>query len=255
MASNRKVRFKAGIPAVVHYRGRDYPCNAHDLSRTGVMLMGGIPWPANERVSFRLDTPTGDLHVELSGRVARVSEDKDQTGTALALEFGSITREERLGLESILQRLIEGKTPGPLSDINPASPVMEIRKALEAIAVPQRTSLALRALDSQEREMLLHDAHPLVLDSLARNPHLLESELLALLNNINLMSRTLEQIAADARWKNHPAIMAEVISHVRTPLPLAEQLVPQLSMQTLRLLMHKPNLHANIRNKLRHKLL
>ena len=76
MASDRKVRFRAGIPAVVHYRGRDYTCTAHDLSRTGVMLLGGIPWPADEIVQFRLDTPNGDLYVELSGRVARVSADQ-----------------------------------------------------------------------------------------------------------------------------------------------------------------------------------
>ncbi|MBD3868237.1 MAG: PilZ domain-containing protein [Acidobacteria bacterium] len=255
MAPERKTRFKAGIPAVVHYRGRDYSCTAHDLSRTGVMLLGGIPWPSDESVRFRLDAPTGDLHLELSGRVARVSEDKDRKGTALALEFDSITQNERLELEAILQRLIEGQAPGLLAGINPGSPEREIRNALEAIPVSERSSLALRSLRPPDREILIHDGHLLVLDALARNPHLLESELLALLKNINLLSRTVEQIAANGRWKNRPDVLFEIICHVRTPLPLAENLVPQLSRPKLLLLRQKPNLHANIRNKLRNLLL
>lgn len=255
MAPDRKVRFRAGIPAVVHYRGRDYPCTAHDLSRTGVMLQGGIPWPADETVDFRLDAPNGKLQVELSGRVARVSEDKSGDGTALALEFGDITHEERLGLESILQRLIERSPPGLLSGINPGSPALEIRNALESIPVSERKSLALTALRSQDREILVHDPHPLVLDSLARNPHLLQSELLALLKNTHLMSRTLEQVAGFQRWRDRTEVVVEIIGHVRTPLPLSEKLLPSLPMPALRLLMQKPNLHASIRNKLRHRLL
>ncbi len=255
MAPDRKVRFKAGIPAVVHYRGRDYPCTANDLSRTGVMLVGGIPWPADETVSFRLEAPSGDLQAELSGRVARVSEHEDNSSTALALEFDSITQEERLRLESILQRLIERNPPGPLSHINPGSPAREIRNALGLIPVPLRTTIAIRSLSSSEREILLHEVHPLVLDSLARNPHLRESELLALLDNIHLMSRTLEQIAASQRWKDKPDVLLEIICHVRTPLPLAEQMVQLLPLPALRLLNRRPNLHTVIRNKLRHMLL
>jgi hypothetical protein len=255
MASDRKTRFKAGIPAMVHYRGRDYTCTAHDLSRTGVLLIGGIPWPADEIVKFRLDTPQGDKHLEFTGRVARVSEDNEQNGTALALEFDSITREERLELEAVLQRLIEKPAPGLLSGINPGSPARDIHNALDQIPVAERTSLALRALKPPDREILLHETHPLVLDSLARNPHLLETELLALLQNIHLMSRTLEQIAANGRFKDKPDVLIGIICHVRTPLPLAEKLLPQLSKPKLILLRQKPNLHANLRNKLRHLLL
>ena len=97
MAEQRKTRFRAGIPAVVHYRGRDYPCRAHDLSRTGVMLLGGIPWPSDETVAFKLKAPSGDLYLELSGRVARVSEDGEGDGTALALEFGQLSSEDQQG--------------------------------------------------------------------------------------------------------------------------------------------------------------
>ena len=251
MAPNRKVRFRAGIPAAVHYRGREYPCTAHDLSRTGVMLLGGIPWPADEMVKFRLNTPNSDLHVELSGRVARVSESKSGEGTALALEFDRLSEGKKQDLESIIHRVIEGHSPTLLAGIEPDAPADEIRRGLDAIPLPHRISLASRTTQTREREILRNDIHPQVLEALARNPNLLESELHALLKSLHILPRTLEQISTDTRWNGKTGILTEIISHIRTPLPLADQLLNKLQRPALMQLMQKPGLNATILNRLR----
>ena len=252
MAPDRKVRFKAGIPAVVYYRSREYVCMAHDLSRTGVLLLGGIPWPSGETVQFRLDTPSGDLHLELSGRVVRVSEDKSGHGTALALEFSTLAEDEKQNLETILHRVIEGHSPTLLSEIDPDSPAREIQTGLGAIPLPHRIGLASRAISTRERELLRNDIHPQVLEALARNPNLLESELHALLKNIHILPRTLEQIATDTRWNDKQDVLVEIIAHIRAPLPLADRLLQKLSQPALRKLIRKPGLNSTILSKLRH---
>ncbi len=252
MATDRKVRFKAGIPAVVHYRAREYACMAHDLSRTGVLLLGGIPWPADETVLFRLDTPSGDLHLELSGRVARVAEDDSGHGTALALEFSNLAEDKKQYLETILHRVIEGHAPTLLSGINPDSAAREIQTCLGAIPLTHRIGLAARAINTRDREILRNDIHPQVLDALARNPNLLESELQALMKNTHILPRTLEQIATDTRWKDKQDILVEIIAHIRAPLPLANKLLQKLSPPAIRKLILKPGLNSTILNKLRH---
>jgi hypothetical protein len=255
MANSRESRFKAGIPAVFYYRENEYRCQAQNLSRTGVLLLGTVPSPASgETVRFRLDSHTGDLHLDLTGKVTRVIEDGTGNGTAVALHFGSLEENKREALETIIQRVIEGQSPDLLSGVPRDATARETREALNDIPVAHRISHATRTIQSKDREILLHDINPQVLEALARNPNLREPELYGLLKNTNLLSRTLEQISRDNRWKDKEDVLVEVIGHIRTPLPLADSLLQRLSRLALGKLAQKPGLSGPLLHKLRQKI-
>ncbi|GEM_PF-6707772 len=250
----RNARFRAGIPAIVHYRGNDYPCRAFDLSRTGVRLQGGIPWPSEPQVRFRLDTPAGDRQLELAGTVVRIQEGETDSETVLALEFQLHGSEEKRLLESILQRVIEGHAPNLLDDIDPADPVDRIRRKLSRIPLPHRVNLAGRTGHPRERGILMQDPDPKVLDSLTRNPNLLARELRLLLKNNQLLPRTLEIIAADSRWLHDMALLSDLLAHPRSTLALAEKHLGRLDRKALQALMRKPGLPPGLQAKLRRRL-
>jgi len=249
----RKARFKAGIPAVVHYRGRDYPCRAFDLSRSGVLLQGGIPWPADDQIDFRLDTPVGDRQLELVGRVVRIHEIEGDEETAIALEFKPQGAGEERLLESILQRVIEGHSPVLLGEINPGDTVEQIRKKLEQIPVAHRVGLATRSSIPHEREILRGDPDPGVLDALSRNPNVLEVEIRLLLKNKLLLPRTLAQIAADSRWLRNYDLLALAIAHHRATLPMAEKHLGRMPPPELQKLMRKPGVSPALLAELRRR--
>ncbi len=244
----RDTRFAAGLPARVHYRGVDYPCRAHDLSRSGALLRGGIPWPSELEVGFALLSGTGDLELELQGRVARIEEDPSDEGTVLAIEFVNLSPEQTDGLERLLSRVIEGHAPA-IDAVRPGTPPHEIRKVLEAIPLPHRVTLAARA-NPREREVLRHDIHPTVLESLARNPGLLVSEARALASSPHLMSTTLEILAADPRWQRDDEVRIAIAANPRVVAPLAEKVIASLGTLALRRLLASPSLNDELRVKI-----
>ena len=68
---SRGFRFQAGLPAVLRCGEEEYGCTAHDLSRTGVLLVGEVPLPAQTEVVITLRSQAGDLAQKFPGRVAR----------------------------------------------------------------------------------------------------------------------------------------------------------------------------------------
>ena len=254
ITTSRPHRFPIELAAELHYRGRAYSCGAHNLSRTGVLLVGQIPWPAEDEVDITLKSPTGDLELVLRGHPARIGEDDQDRGTQLALEFMDITEAQRGALEILLSRVIEGHTPGPLEGLRPGAPPQEVRKAIEAVPLTHRITLAGRATTPRERDLFRQDPHPLVLESLARNPSLIQAEACALASVPHLLPSTLEILAHDPRWTRDEEIRVLLSSHPRIALPLAERLVADLKPPVLKRIMRRSGVNPILREKLQKKL-
>ena len=71
-------RFRAALPAWLHGDGDErLACTAEDLSRSGVLLVGPLPEPAEPDVRLTVATPAGDVRLELDGRVVHVGRTAD----------------------------------------------------------------------------------------------------------------------------------------------------------------------------------
>lgn len=251
---SRQVRFAAGVPATLRYRGEEYACEAHNLSRNGALLKGAFPRPIDNAVEFSLRSPHGEISIDLlRGRVVRVSEEEDGQVICLGLEFLDLSDQDRDRLEKLIARLIEGHAPAQLEKLRPGAPAHEVRKALEAIPLAHRIALASHA-NPKERAFLKEDQHPKVLESLARNPNLLIAEARALLQSIHLIPSTLELLANDSRWKQDQELRILIATHKNTPVVLAERLVRDMPVPMLKQVMQRPGLNPTLRTKLTRRL-
>ena len=246
---SRGYRFQAGLPAVLEDRGGGLDCTAHDLSRSGVLLVGELPPLATEQVSVRVRSRTGDLEGRFGGRVVRVERDPDGDVTRLAIEFSALDAPQKELLERLLARVMEGLSPAALESVRPGAPPHEIRKALEAVPLPHRIALAARA-GPKEREILRHDPSPQVLEALARNPNLAPAEARALISNAQLLPSTLESLASDPRWTGDAEFRILIATHPRVPFPLAERIVAALPLSMLRPALARPALNPVLRDRI-----
>lgn len=251
----RQARFPADIPARVHHHGVDYACVARNLSRSGVLLEGGIPRTTDESLEFSLSTSAGSLEVRLRGRVARVSEGEGDVQTTFVLEFLDLAPESRQALDDLLARVIE-RPPHPGSGVESIHPGMspaEIRKILQGIPLPERIALAIRA-KPLEREFLQHDIHPAVLESLLRSPGISVGEVAALLPSPALSPAMLEKLSRDPRWERDIELKIALATHPRIPTPIAERIVDQLPADALRKVMKQPTVVPALRSKIIRRL-
>jgi len=225
--STRASRFRASLPACLSLPGRQVPCRAHDLSRSGVLLEGEIPAFPFAEVSLTIESPGGDLQFTTAGRVIRWDEDPQGVASVLGVEFIAVHQDDRPTLEALIARVVEGTSPAALQDLPERATSEQIREALGRIALPHRTALAVRA-NPKERGILIHDTQPSVIDALARNPGLLPHEAIALLRVPGLMPHTLEFMARDSRWAGNQQVMVMVITHRNTPLAAANQILAKM---------------------------
>lgn len=246
---SRAPRFHAALVAVLESPSGDLECEALDLSRTGALLEGGLPANLGDPVTVRIRSRAGDLEGRFAGKIARIEPDSDGGGQRIGVEFTGLGPEQGRILESLLGRLMEGLNPGSLQSLRPGAPSHEIRKALEAIPLAHRIALAARG-GPREREILRHDMQPQVLESLARNPNLLQSEALSLASNPQTISSTLEVLAADPRWAADWDIRVHVASHPRVPVALAERIVAGLPASALRKALARPSLLPALRDRI-----
>ena len=80
-------RFSASIPAFVYIDGVGHRCQAENLSRTGVLLVGDVPAPAEPGVMLTLTSPSGDLQLSTAVRVVHREKDSAGEGYRLGVEF------------------------------------------------------------------------------------------------------------------------------------------------------------------------
>jgi hypothetical protein len=250
-ASRGASRFLASLPAILHYRGHDYSCAAHNLSRTGVLLIGEVP-PSEGQVEITIRSPAGDLELRTPGCVQRIQAGADSMENQIGIEFREMPQGQRSTLESLISRVVEGVIPAALESLSEDSTDPEIREALTKVPLPHRVALAGRAMP-REREILLQDPSPQVLEALARNPNLLQHEARSLLRLHTLLPTTLE-VLAQSRWGADEEMKILIASHTRASFALAERLVASLSPEGVRKVLQRPGLNAGLRTKIVQKL-
>jgi hypothetical protein len=242
-------RFRTGILAELREDGQAFACEAHNISRNGVLLVGEIPVPSAQLVEFSLTAPTGNLTVRLSGRIIRVGPEPSGGGLAIALEFVDLDDAKRDDLELLLARILEAPPAGPLDSLKPGATPQEIKKALESIPLPQRMGLATRA-GLRDREFLRLDTHPAVLEALARNPSLTVAEARALATSAYLMPGTLDALSNDVRFRGDDEIRMAIAVHPRVSIGTAERVTADFKTPQLKKLLAKPGLNQRLREKL-----
>jgi hypothetical protein len=243
---SRGSRFAAGLPATVAVGDREIRCTAHNLSRSGVLLVGPLPIRPGGALEVRLRSPLGDKEVLVRGRVARAEKVEDGDENRIALSFIELTKEQHDAIEVLVARVVEGQAPAPIRNLKPGAPVEEVLRALDQIPLPHRIALATRA-GPKERDFLRQDRHPQVLEALARNPGLLPAEARVLAANREILPTTLELLAADPRWRRDVELKILLASHPRVSLPLAEKIIGKLGTPELRKLIQKPGIHPGLR--------
>ncbi len=243
----RAHRFEASLPAVLLHDGREYECRAENFSRSGLLLTGSPTWPDAAELTLILRSIAGDLQVPIQVRVVRKLASTDREASLLAVEFAEQDPKKREGIEMLLQRVIEGYgTAADLPAIPAGTPPHQVKKLLDSIPLPHRISLATRGSHA-EREILLQDHHPQVLEALARNPGLLPHEARALATSLHLSPPALAALAVDGRWSGDIELKILVVCHSRVSVPLAERMVAELPIPALRRALLKPSLNSFVR--------
>jgi hypothetical protein len=247
-AVRRGCRFPAGVEASFPDSGQVILCTAVNVSRSGALLVGSFPVPSADPLELTLKTPNGQLSLALRARIIRITRDS-HAQDQLALEFIDLDAARRDQLEIFLARLLEAPQPGPLESLRPGSPPQEIKKALEAIPLPQRIALAQRA-ELRQREYLRQDQHPAVLEAVVRNPNLTLPEARAIAGHLALPGSAVELLAADPRFRNDEELRIALATHPKVPLPIAERLTADLKPPQIRKLLAKPGVNPTLRDKL-----
>ncbi|MDX1644307.1 MAG: hypothetical protein R3244_08130, partial [Thermoanaerobaculia bacterium] len=120
---------------------------------------------------------------------------------------------------------------GAAGEMMGTSPIHRIN----AMNPRQRAMLATRA-GRTERQILLRDKSPLVLESLLNNPQIDSEDVLRIVRSSRVVAPTLQRIAGDARWSSNPEILAVIARHPKTPSVLATRLLPSLRTSDLRMM-------------------
>lgn len=242
-------RFRVGIPAEIRLPGGVSACEAHDLSRSGVQLVGSFEAVPGEKVDFALKTPTGNMVVELSGRVQRVEANPDDASVSVGVELVEMDASRRLALEALIARVLESPSATSFDHLKPNASPQDIKRALESIPLPQRISLSSRAA-AKERDYLRQDTNPAVLEALVRNPGLTVAEARLVAGSTHALPGTLDALAQDLRFKDDEEVRIAIASHPRVSLGTAEKVTAGLKLPQIKKLLAKPALNQTLREKL-----
>lgn len=117
------------------------------------------------------------------------------------------------------------------SETRGAAPIFRIQQ----MNPNEKARLATRA-GRQERQVLLRDSSPLVLQSLLSNPRIEAKDILRIVKSTHANGGLLKRIAEDARWGKNQEILAHVVRNPKTPPPLATRLVDRLRTSDLRMM-------------------
>lgn len=94
---------------------------------------------------------------------------------------------------------------------------------------------------------LRNDPEARVIAALLRNPHLIEDDVIRIINDEFIPPETLSSIGADYKWSHCYPVRLALVRNERTPLPLALSLVSKLRRQDLEMLIRAPQTPELIR--------
>jgi hypothetical protein len=124
------------------------------------------------------------------------------------------------------------------------SPELETREETETSGVApiyriqqmnpnEKARLATRA-GKQERQVLLRDSSPMVLQSLLANPRIEARDVVRIVKSTHVNGGLLKRIAEDGRWGKNQEILANIAKNPKTPPPLTARLMDRLRTSDLR---------------------
>jgi hypothetical protein len=166
--------------------------------------------------------------------------------------FQELSDAQRETLESLVARVVEGVSPAAIEALPHDASVRQIREALERIPAAHRAAIASRGA-AREREIMIQDPDPQVLDALARNPNLTPPELRTLLRSRQLLPRTLQHLCRDGRWTGTEEFKINIACHPNVPFSVAERLIESLGADAKRRALVQPGLNPALRMKLGQK--
>jgi hypothetical protein len=204
---------------------------------------------------------TGDgFELDFSGEVSGVSPTSaGGFATAILLTSWGLAEDERLqaalagsgapGTESPLQSQSRAGAPpsesepgegsaAAGSEPEPAVPQGETRGVspmhrIRAMNPNQRAMLARKA-DRVERQILLKDTSPQVLQALLNNPRIEGKDVLRLVQSTHTAAPVLKRVADDPRWGKSQEILAVIAKNPKTPAPQAIRMTDKLRTSDLR---------------------
>ncbi len=128
-------------------------------------------------------------------------------------------------------------------EVTGSSPIHQIR----AMNPNQKARLAMRA-SKTERQILLRENSPQVLQALIMNPRVVVKEVLQVVRSTHSDAGLLKRIAGDQRWNKNPEIQVSLVKNLRTSPELAMRLVPNLRTSDVRFL---AKMSSGVRESLR----
>ncbi len=136
-----------------------------------------------------------------------------------------------------------GGTSAPAGETRGTSPIHRIR----AMNPPQRTLLARKA-DRVERQILLKDNSPQVLQALLANPRIESKDVVRLVKSTHANAPLLKRVVEDGRWGKNQEILGLAAKNPKTPSPVALRLIEKLRTSDLRFM---AKLSSGVRENIR----
>lgn len=209
--------------------GFESPSEAEEFAASVARDLGfmvSLPHRLALHHAVRVSIVTGTSSGEVEARVAQVFErgDGDLAVAFLVEDPGAVAR--LLSAGDIGSMESEESTGGEMRGTSPIHRIQQMNPK-------QRSLLALKA-GRTERQILLRDNTPQVLQNLLNNPHIDGEEVLQIARSSYAVAPILQRIAADARWNTNQEILTAVVRHPRTPSLVALRLLPALRTGDLR---------------------
>ncbi|MDX1503999.1 MAG: hypothetical protein R3325_16695, partial [Thermoanaerobaculia bacterium] len=208
-----------------------------DMARTGGFLVRvGEEIPLLSTWRVRLAAPGGGFELEAEA-VRRFDAVSGEVGVGFALTGWGPERAEALERavagdgagQPVPDESAAGEPEAPEGEMMGSSPAHRIREL-----DPNRRGILATRAGRAERQILLRDTSPQVLQSLLANPRLEAKEVLALVQSTRVTAGILQRVAGDARWGKNQEIVTAVTRNPKTPLPMAVRLVEKLRTADLR---------------------
>lgn len=186
-----------------------------------------------------------EIKIELSGRshdafrayVARVTETEPGSyDTALVLQEWDEDSERTLLRELSTARLRAEEEPHESEEKEADRGEMKGVAAVHSIRqmnMGQKAILAQKA-GRPERQVLLRDNAPQVLQGLLANPRIEAKEILRIAKSTYATGAILQRIAGDSRWGKNQEIIAAIVRNPKSPSLMASRMVDKLRTSDLR---------------------